>query len=227
MKKALSTLVIVLLVVAAQAQIKVHDNGHVSLGDTQLNAGIQIQPSGYCYFKTRVYDAYSWASLSNANDLTQRHWIVSTNNGSNHLFYVFGSGVVWSKGYMLIPGRIEEEDGSKEKMTIGGDEAINILSGLRGYYYKGDEPISPEELTDNEFVSNEAVEGILNDNGKRKAGLSAEELEAVFPESVRTDPQARLGIDYVSVIAVLVEAVNRQQEEIERLREVVDKVERK
>ena len=44
MKKTLFTLAIVLLAVAAQAQIKVHDNGHVSLGCLTHAFGVQVQP---------------------------------------------------------------------------------------------------------------------------------------------------------------------------------------
>lgn len=44
MKKSLLTLAIVLLAVAAQAQIKVHSNGQVSLGTLTTNYGVQIHP---------------------------------------------------------------------------------------------------------------------------------------------------------------------------------------
>ena len=53
MKKALFTFAMVLVTLAAQAQIKVHDNGHVSLGCLTQAFGVQVQPSGYTYFHTQ------------------------------------------------------------------------------------------------------------------------------------------------------------------------------
>ena len=204
---------------ATQAQIKLHSDGHVSIGDLSHTYGIQVEPNGFSFFKTRSNLEYSWANLSAVNNQHQKHWVVSSNNGSNHVFYVYGNGVVWNKGCYTIPeGNLS---GSKERTTIDGEEAIDIIRGLNGYYFSDDAVVDPETLQDNPFVSELAVEGILKDNGKRRAGLSAEELDAVFPEAVRTDPEARLGIDYVSVIAVLVEAVKQQQAEIESLKEAL------
>lgn len=76
MKKVLITIAILLLALMGQAQIKVHDNGHVSLGCLTQAFGVQVLPSGYTYFRTQINDDYSWANLSMANKSTQKHWIV-------------------------------------------------------------------------------------------------------------------------------------------------------
>jgi len=53
-------------------------------------------------------------------------------------------------------------------------------------------------------------------------GLSGENLAGVFPDAVRTDPEARLCIDYNAVVTMLVEAVKQQQAEIELLRKTLE-----
>ena len=76
----------------------------------------------------------------------------------------------------------------------------------------------------NEFVDPEAVEAMYADFGKRSAALSGSNLEEVFPEAVRTDPNNRLCIDYQSVVTMLVEAVKHQQREIEELRGALERM---
>jgi len=101
---------------------------------------------------------------------------------------------------------------SKDSEAINGEQALSIISGLNGYYFKPEEQEIPD-LENNEFVVPEAVEAMYADFEKRTAGLSGK-----FPEAVRTDPKNRFCIDYQSVVTMLVEAVKEQQREIEELR---------
>ena len=55
----------------AKAQIKLHNDGHVSLGSLTKDYGIQIQPNGYSYFHSRLNTEWSWATLSYSNDSLQ------------------------------------------------------------------------------------------------------------------------------------------------------------
>jgi hypothetical protein len=73
-----------------------------------------------------------------------------------------------------------------------------------------------------EYVDEEAVEGMLSDLGKRGIGLSGTNLAEVLPEAVRTDPEARLCINYHAVVTMLIEAVKEQQNEIERLQQILE-----
>ena len=61
MKKALFTMAIVLLAMAAQAQtpIKVHSTGQISLQSATTSYGIQIPTSGVVSFEPNVVSAYS------------------------------------------------------------------------------------------------------------------------------------------------------------------------
>ncbi len=226
MKKSLLTLAIVLLAVAAQAQIKVHDDGHVSIGSLTLNYGIQVQPNGYTCFRTQNNANYGWATLSFANAYAQKHWIVqncyndSTHCWNKHMFYVYGNGsVYYTNQYSLGNSCLYNHD---SRSQVGGEEALNAILNINGYYYEEDQMTSPEEIENSEYIDEEAVEGMIGDLDKRKVALSAQNLAEAFPDAVRTDPQARLCIDYNAVITLLVEAVKQQQEEIVLLQNVLE-----
>lgn len=73
MKKTLLTFAIVLITLATQAQIKVLDNGHVSLGSLTNNYGVQVGPNGYTFFRTQNNMPYGWGNLSIANNFHQKH----------------------------------------------------------------------------------------------------------------------------------------------------------
>ncbi|MBR3493236.1 MAG: hypothetical protein IKH44_13175 [Bacteroidales bacterium] len=225
MKKALLTLAVVMLAVAAQAQIKVHDNGHVSLGCLNQAYGVQVQPNGYVYFRTQGNTDYGWATLSMANVTHQQHWIVKNEYDSScqydHMFYVFGNGAAYSTHHYTITGcNVDNSRGTA--IPIDGEQAVSIIKNLNGFYYESNSFISQEELENNEFVRPEALEGILGDRNKHSVSLSAENLSEVFPDAVRTDPEARLCIDYDAVITMLAEAVKQQQSEIELLRKTLE-----
>lgn len=73
MKKALLTLAIVLLVVAARAQIKVHDDGQVSLGTLSTSYGVQVKPSDYTSFRSQKTNDWSYVEQSKSTVTNQKH----------------------------------------------------------------------------------------------------------------------------------------------------------
>lgn len=221
MKKALFTLSILLLAAAANAQIKVHDNNWVSIGCLNGNFGLQVTPGGYTYFRTENNNNYSWVNLSVADNSTQKHWIVKSEYGNNHtqLFYVSGNGYVHSTANYITQINVPSK-GNME--PISGREALTAVLGINGYYYDTDPQIMPEDIENSEYVSEEAVDGMIADLEKKSVGLSGENLAEVLPDAVRMDTEARLCIDYNAVVTMLVEAVKQQQAEIKSLRQVLE-----
>lgn len=63
---------------------------------------------------------------------------------------------------------------------------------------------------------------MMSDLGKKSVGLSGENVAEALPEAVRTDPEARLCIDFQAVVSMLIEAVKEQQSEIETLRNLLE-----
>jgi hypothetical protein len=60
-------------------------------------------------------------------------------------------------------------------------------------------------------------------NGKPSVGVIAQEVEAVYPELVSTDPDHVKSVEYAQLIGVLIEAVKEQQAQIDELRAQVAK----
>lgn len=222
MKKTLFTLAIVLLAVAAQAQIKMHSDGQISLGSLTKNYGVQVMQNGLTYFRAQSNESYSITTRGLANNDHQKHWAIKDyySNGSQgeDLFYVYGNGAACATNHFTITNNSSHAKGSE---AIDGEEALSIITGLNGFYY-APEDVEIPDLENNEYVVPEAVEAMYADFSKRSTGLSGSNLEEVFPEAVRTDPQNRLCIDYQAVVTMLVEAVKEQQHEIEELRGILE-----
>lgn len=198
--KKLLTLAIVLLAVAAQAQIKVHDNGHISIGSLTQAFGIQVQPSGYTYFRTQSSEEWSWATLSYANHMKQKHWIVENPSLTNnrHVFFVTGDGYVYKKGsYRAVVGR----------PSARIEDAGAVLDQITGQWY------IPEE---------EGSKGLAGFEEGRRPAVSAEEVKAVLPEAVTTDDKEQLYVDYEALTVFLIEALKEQRQETELLRKALE-----
>ena len=72
-----------------------------------------------------------------------------------------------------------------------------------------------------------ALRGVSFDwkeGGAKAIGLIAQEAEKVIPEIVSQDENGYLGIKYNNLIGVLIEAIKEQQEQIEALKNRIDKL---
>ena len=223
MKKLFLTLVIVLLAVSAQAQLKLHQNGQVSLGSlsSSLESGVQFLPT-CSYFNSSVSQSWSWVSLSQPKHAKAKSWIVVYPNSDRHVFSVTGEGSVYY-GCLLLnksqDGSLNEErDGHSEK--IDAEQAKAIINRISGFYYKPDKTEFPD-LEGNKFVEPEAIPELMADHEKRIVGLSSRELCEAFPDAVRSDADGHKCIDYNAVVTVLVEVVKKQDEEIGVLRKTL------
>lgn len=234
MKKSLLTLAIVLLAVAAQAQIKMHSNGRItfqtSANTTEAGVTIDAYPSyltnfnGETYFKktayfTMVTNGYQGMNMTYTTNPYASAWVVAYPNWTTLTFYVRATGDAYAKHHYTIMNGLNDMRSVGEPIT--GQESLEIISGLKGYYQAPEEMEIPD-LENDENVVPEAVEAMYADLEKRSVGLSGVDFVEVFPEGVRTDPQNRLCIDYSSVVTMLVEAVKEQQREIEALRAVLE-----
>ncbi len=237
MKRNLITLAIVLLAMAAQAQIKLHSNGRITfqtLANTTTQ-GVSIGPApnwnvdfnGKTFFHEGalfVKDAnnYEWMNAVHTVKPHSASWVIAYPEWDNSTFFVYGNGDAYARNHYTITSSSEN---AKDSENIQGEKALSIISRLIGYYFEAEQQEIPD-LENNEIVVPEAIETMYADFGKRTAGLSGSNLEKVFPEAVRTEPNNRLCIDYQSVVTMLVEAVKEQQREIEELHSALEKLEK-
>ncbi len=93
----------------------------------------------------------------------------------------------------------------------GSMDIVTELQGVRYNWKKGKEGPAPNKR----FIKNE---------DKVRIGLIAQEVEKVLPEVVFTDDQGFKSINYANIVAVLIEGMKEQQQEISELRERIDKI---
>ncbi len=100
------------------------------------------------------------------------------------------------------------------------------------FYYSSDEKLkeeieglegSLEKISEIEGVSFEWKEG----SGSREIGFVAQDVEKVYPELVTEGDDGLKSIDYGRMTAVLVDALNEQQDQIEEQERRVDELEKR
>ena len=237
MKKSIITTALVLLAVGAQAQIKMHNNGRITLQTiANTNAqGVSIGPApdwnvdfnGNVFFNKEVYFnnptiGYAWMNCAHTTNPFASTWVVAHPNWNTLTFYVLAYGDAYANNHYTITSSVSDERlKGREAESIDGVEALDVISKLNGFYYAPVEMEIPN-LENDENVDPEAVEAMYADFEKRSVGLSGIDFVEAFPEGVRTDLQNRLCINYSSVVTMLVEAVKEQQREIEELHKILE-----
>jgi hypothetical protein len=193
----------------SQAQIKVHQNGQISL-QTQTdnwNFGTHIYPNGFVVFNSEREDAWHWVTMASPKHINGKCWIVSCPNGQDHAssqkddhrFFVTGQGYIYKRGsWRMADTRLQD---GREEITNSGA----ILDNITGVYYI---PVDESE-------SNER-------KGNRRVGVFAEEIEKVLPEAVSRDDRDLMYVDYEALTVVLIEAYKEQKAEIELLRKTLE-----
>lgn len=229
MKKQLVLLAILtfpaLLIPSVNAQFKVHNNGHISLQSTTTNNGVQIDTSGRTSIEPNISSSYCRTGKTMVHTNYAKAWIVRHANpavANDDAFYVLGQGDIYGGSLYSIPAN---GGGNHNKGIQTIYNAAEILLGLNGYYFENHEfdDFVPD-FEGNPEVDPGAIPGLMKDIGLEKiAALDAEELELVFPEAIRHNPQGRVGINYSALIPVLIEAFKEQQQTIELLqKEIAD-----
>ena len=227
MKKALFTLTVALLTMVAQAQntaFKVHDSGQISLQSSLTIDGIQFHPSGFTSFEPAITNAYGRMEQAKIRHLTSKCWIVRNDLNTvpfGDMFYVTGNGSVYY--YYLYAIQNQPARNSSYRGIEPISNASELIARMDGYYSESEEFAGdPEDLINNEYVSPEAIEGLLRDIQKnRSVVMDAEQIESVLPEAVRHTADGNIGINYNALVAVLVEAFKEQQDRIAQLENIL------
>ena len=130
-----------------------------------------------------------------------------------------------------------------KKLTVNGDTKLNkklILAGCGDVKKRIDRadrlPSSDKNLKTNITPIENALDKILSLEGvefdfisgvncgylkKHQIGLIAQDVKKVIPEVVGKNNDGTLGVSYQHLVAVLIEAIKEQQQEIEELKKIV------
>ena len=200
-KKLMLTIALLAATVFANAQIKVHGTGQISLGSLSTSYGVQVLPQGCTSFQSYDNTTGSWITLAHASNTSTRFWVVNNPDyAPAHRFYVSGNGIVYRRGEATI---------ADQPLMMIGDPVVNagdVLSQMNGFYFN--------------FI--DELENSKDDDIKRDVGFSAQEIEKVLPEAVEKDEEGVLYLNYDVLTVFLVEAVKEQQHEILELRKIIE-----
>jgi hypothetical protein len=100
-------------------------------------------------------------------------------------------------------------------------DKINLLKGIT-YTYNTSLSKSSSPMLKGEDP--QSVKLVDTNETKQYFGFSAQDVKVVLPQVVHEDKDGYLGVDYVSLIPVLVEAIKEQQGMINSLREELKKI---
>lgn len=114
--------------------------------------------------------------------------ITSANVSTSKLTFNPSSGLLTSTDYN------SSSDMALKENIINIDNPLDIISKLNGFGFN------------------------WKDTGEKSYGLSAQQVEEVLPEIVRTRPDGFKGINYLNLIAFLVEAIKDLKQEISELK---------
>ena len=171
------------------------------------NGNVCIHLSGGVYYPKMVVSVISGKNMMSVNQNMMNGWTWSdtacpTTNKVTVGYYSDFGGVIASGGSLTASGDVTAYSDARLKSdVVTFTNALDTVSQLRGVKYTKD--------------------------GKPSTGVIAQEVEAVMPEVVHTadDEIGTKSVAYGNMVGVLVEAVkelkdivNRQQTEIEELR---------
>jgi len=113
------------------------------------------------------------------------------------------SNDVFIEGSLSVSGVIVNSDRRLKKDFSKLNNSFTKLTSLQGYHYYWKDTTKSQSL---------------------QTGLIAQEVEALFPELVKTDEKGMKSVNYIGLIPHLIEAVKEQNKQIVTLKERLDKV---
>lgn len=101
--------------------------------------------------------------------------------------------------------------------------SVSKIQQLKAIKYKLKHPTELSTFQKADTVSLESLQFDLNSSKytNDRIGLIAQDIQKVYPELVKEDNDGYLGVEYVGLIPVLVEAIKEQQTEIEGLKQEI------
>ena len=134
------------------------------------------------------------------------------NPGGYYKFWVLGDGSVYSVNSYIT------SDSTKKENVVPITDAIEKVKSINGVTYnlKSDD-LETSLREENEPVDSEGEKTTL----ERNAGVFSQDVKRVLPEAVRTLEDGSEVVSYNDLVALLIEAVKEQQEQIEELQAII------
>ncbi|MBV8040209.1 tail fiber domain-containing protein [Bacteroides sp. AN502] len=181
--------IITISAMAAQAQIKYYSNGQLTIGNTTpFNLYTQTLYTNGVYMKAKTSNYFQIDVTPGATRLAS--------HGDQVVFYNTQTGVYND----IQVKKVYNYSDARAKTNIKPlSYSLDILNQLNPVSYN---PISnsPEQAK------------------RKEMGLLAQDVEKILPELVYTDEEGKKSVDYVSLVPILINAVNHLSNQLKELK---------
>ncbi len=183
-------------------QLFLKDNGNVGIGTAN--------PWNNLHIVSKVKD-WGTAMRIEVNEVNSIAYTLT--RGGVDQFYVTGDGLVCSKR-----GTYDYSDSKLKKDIEPVSNALGNIMKMRGVSYKFIDDSSFHDSRTSTKQANAFAATMNKEHAERKhIGFVAQEIEAIYPDAVRTMHDGLKAINYSALIPVLVEALKEQQSQITAL----------
>lgn len=222
-RKILLTVILSIFAISLNAQLKMSSTGDTSIGNTSPIKGVkmnieatenesavsiraQVMPNGGDILKVLSKNPAATAFAA---------WTIDSNGRFiNKNLDIRVNGDIYSRSVLIT----SDERAKEDIKTI--NSPLNKLMNIRGVSYNLKSEI--QERQTNSALTKTHTQ-VSKDETMRHLGVIAQEVQAVFPEAVRTTEDGVLAVSYSDLVGVLIEAVKEQQTQIEELQSLVGK----
>lgn len=135
------------------------------------------------------------------------------------------TGELWATSYETSDERLKTNIRQISSSASEKNHLNNLLS-LSAIKYNLRSPAEYADYSQSDTLTVEDFEPehMREYYTRERIGLSAQEIQAVYPELVVEDSQGYLGVDYNGLIPILIEAIKEQDAEIELLKKELDQI---
>lgn len=194
--KSIFTIVLLIVVVSVNAQIRYTTNGRLTIGNTQP----------YEFYNQTIYGTGMYFKFDTSNFFQIDVSPAATRLASHLNQIVFYNTKTNTFNSIQVKSVYNQSD-ARDKTNIQTlNQGLNLISQLRPVRY--------------DFKNKDAESSAkfrLGGEGK-EIGLLAQDVEQVLPDIVLTDPDGKKLINYTALIPILIDAVKELRTELEELK---------
>ncbi|MEA1897734.1 MAG: tail fiber domain-containing protein, partial [Bacteroidota bacterium] len=144
----------------------------------------------------------------NANDISGQLFIDNSSTDMPLIYGNFDTDYFRINGTLEVTEEIIPSDIRLKENIVQLDQVLQKLAHLRGIYFDW-----------------KKIDGLnIKLNDRRQIGVIAQEVEQYFPELVAENEFGYKGVDYSKLTPILIEAVNEQQDIIDKQQSEIDEL---
>lgn len=208
MKKKLFLLALIIFSTGlANAQLKMLSSGNVGVGMDNPTHRLQVYGDFHVDSYSPNWGRALWTKV-HFNSACAYHLYNTVYN--RDVFFVCGEGWLWT-----MKGGFFGSDSVMKKNITPLTSSLSTIKKLNGVKYQYKDP-----SVENSFSKSQSVVSTTKLDEYR-LGLVAQEVEKIIPEVVKTMPDNTKAIAYTDLIALLIEGIKEQQNQLETLQTIV------